>query len=252
MISSEQGKPNYTIGSVEKVCDIILTLCENRKPMGVTELSRKLGLTKSTVHKLLLTLEYKKLVEQDLETSKYGLSLSFVLTLQNYLNEDKLAAGIRPQMDRLVTRFNETMHFGVYTDNELVVVAKQEAVQSVRVTSQVGQISNLFCTSIGKAILANLPEQERESLISEYSFKAYTEYTITDPQEFREELARIREQGYAIDNEEFERGIRCIAVPVFGLYHNLFGAVSMTGPKFRMTDEKIFQIRDAMLATQFI
>lgn len=245
-------KPNYTIGSAEKVCDILTALCQNKEPMGVTELSRELGMTKSTVHKLLLTLEYKKLVEQDVETSKYGLSLSFVLMLQTYLSEEKLTAKIRPQMERLVAQFNETMHFGVYMDGALVIAAKQEARQSVRVTSQVGRISNLYCTSMGKAILANLPDGERDALLTDYHYPRYTKHTITDPHEFLHELERVRALGYAIDNEEFEEGIRCVSVPVFGLYRNLCGAVSMTGPKFRMTDEKIFQIRDALLRTEFL
>ena len=195
--------------------------------MGVTELSRELGMTKSTVHKLLLTLEYKKLVEQDVETSKYGLSLSFVLMLQTFLSEEKLTAKIRPQMERLVAQFNETMHFGVYMDGALIIAAKQEARQSVRVTSQVGRISNLYCTSMGKAILANLPEGERDALLLGYDYPRYTKHTITDPHEFLHELERIRALGYSIDNEEYEEGIRCVSVPVFGLYRNLCGAVSM-------------------------
>lgn len=245
-------KPNYTIGSAEKVCDILLALCQSGAPMGVTELSKELDLTKSTVHKLLLTLEYKKLVEQDLETSKYYLSFSFILMLQSYLREDVLTAKIRPQMERLCEKFNETIHFGVYFDNGLFIVAKQEAKQSVCVTSQVGKVSNLFNTSIGKAILANLPEKERISLISEYNFPRFTEHTITDAHDYEKELEKIRKQGYAVDNQEYEEGVRCIGIPVFGLYHNLYGAVSMTGPIFRMTDDKIKMIKDELLHVKFI
>lgn len=250
--SLENSKPNYTIGSAEKVCDILLALCRNGSPMGVSELGRELDYTKSTVHKLLLTLEYKGLVEQDLETSKYGLSLNFALMLQNYLNTDNLMAKIRPQMMRLVEKFDETTHLGVYRNGELVIVAKQEANRSVRVTSCVGKVSNLFCTSIGKVILSNLSDEEQTNLIAAYSFPRYTANTITNPDDFMAELKQIREQGYATDNEEYEEGIRCIAVPVFGGYHNLYGAISMTGPKFRMTDEKIAQIRDELLSIRFL
>lgn len=240
-------KPNYTIGSIEKACDLLLAFRESSGELGVTELSRLLGMSKSTTHKILLTLEYKGFLEQNPSNEKYSLSAQFYSIACCYMNKLNFLTTIRPRMECLLEKFNETIHFGVYSNAEMIIVEKIESTKSIKVTSQVGKRTPLYCTSIGKAIMANLPLQEAEALLERVPLVRYTPHTITDKDALRAELAEIRRLGYATDDEEFEAGVKCVAVPIKNMLGKLVGALSITGPDFRMTDEKLEQMKQALL-----
>lgn len=242
MKSSEK----YLIHSVEKACDILLSYNEGNLEYGITELSKKLDLTKSTVHKLLITLEHKGLVVQNQENGKYSLSVRIFELASYYLNKIDVHATVKPHMEELAEEFKETVHFGVLDENQVVYIEKIEGKQSVNIYSKIGRRSPLHCVGVGKAILANLPQERFEEIVNQDLAK-YTNHTITEPLKLERELNRIRENGYAIDDEEYEEGIRCVAAPVKNLEGKLIGAMSVTGPANRMTNEKLHDIASVLL-----
>lgn len=248
MTENKNTKPKYTIGSVEKACDILLAFDENNNELGVTEIAKKLDLTKSTVHKILLTLEYKGFIEQNESTGKYSLSLRYFQRASGFLNKLNIDTMVKPYLEEILSKFNETVHFGVLSGNEVVILEKMESTQSVSVNSQIGKKSYLYCTSVGKVILASLPRAKIHQYLDNYPRIKHTEFTITDKEQLLNELEQIRQKGYAVDNEERELGVRCVAVPVRNLAGSIIGGMSVTGPKYRMTDERVREIRDFLLA----
>ncbi|MEG6615104.1 IclR family transcriptional regulator [Peptococcaceae bacterium 1198_IL3148] len=129
----------------------------------------------------------------------------------------------------------------------MVILEKLESTQSVSVHSQVGKKSSLYCTSVGKVILANLPQAKIDHFLDTYPRVKYTDNTIVDKEQLLAELEKIRQNGYAIDIEERELGVRSVAVPTRNLAGTLIGGLSVTGPRYRMTDERIREIRDFLL-----
>lgn len=247
ILAGMKGNEKYTIHSVEKACDILLSFNEDNLELGVTELSQKLGLTKSTVHKLLITLEHKGLMVQKKENGKYGLSIKLFELANYYLNSIDINSTVKPYMEELSDEFKETVHFAVLDENEVVYVEKIEGKYSVNIYSKIGRRSPLHCLGVGKAIMANLPPEKLEQVLA-HGLKTYTKHTIIDRLRMLAELEKVRKNSYAIDNEEYEEGIRCIGVPVRNSLHELIGAISVTGPVSRMTDEKIRQIIPKILA----
>lgn len=237
----------YLIHSVEKACDILFSFNEENLEYGVTELSKKLNLTKSTVHKLLLTLEHKGLVVQNQENGKYTLSIKIFELASLYLNKIDVGTTIKPFMEDLCVRFNETVHLAVLDEDEVVYIEKIEGKQAVNIYSRIGRRSPLHCLGVGKAILASLPPEQAEKIIARKGLKRYTDNTITDPDKLQEELKQIRRNKYAVDNEEYEEGIRCVAVPVRNIDGKLIGGISVTGPATRMTDDRLQEIAARLL-----
>ncbi|WP_460000399.1 IclR family transcriptional regulator [Paradesulfitobacterium aromaticivorans] len=243
-----KNSTKYLIHSVEKACDILLAFDEENLEYGVTELSKRLNLTKSTVHKLLLTFEHKGLIFQNPDNGKYSLSLKIFQLANLYLDKLEVKNVVKPYMERLSEKFNETVHFAVLDEDEVVYIEKIEGKQAVNIYSRIGRRSPLHCPGVGKAILACLPPEQVQRIVVRKGLKAFTPYTITDIEALQAELNRIRATGYAIDNEEYEAGIRCAAVPVKNSENTLIGAISVTGPANRMTDERLREIAKELLA----
>lgn len=245
MSSIMKGNTKYLIKSVQKACNILSLFNSDSTEMGTTELSKKLNLSKSSVHKILLTLEYEGFLVQNKTNDKYSLSTKFFEIACSYLNKMNFSELVKPLMEHLVDKFNETAHFAVLDDNEIVFVEKMTGNQPIQILSKKGKRCPIYCTSSGKIILANLTEEKAKEIVDNIEFKKFTNNTITSKEELLKEIDMIKDRGYSIDDEEFEVGIKCIGLPIKNISGNLIGSLSITGPKFRMTDEKIRQIFDS-------
>jgi len=234
------NKAVNTIQSVERAVMILEQLCQG--PVSLSALARELGLNKSTLHGLLQTLVKHAYVQQESETGHYRLGHRVLALGGAFLEHCDLRETAAPYLRQLVEEHGETVHLVVMDDGQVVYVDKIDSPQSIRMVSRIGRRLPAHCTGVGKAILACLPEERMLSIVSRRGLPRFTDRTITTPEGLAAELARIREEGVAYDREEIEEGLRCVAVPIIGYGQQPVGAMSVAGPAWRMTDEKMAAI----------
>lgn len=227
------------VQSVDRALSILEEISTHADGLGITEISEKVNLHKSTVHRLLGTLIYKGFVEQDISTNKYKISLKLYELGSKRIVDLDIVRVSRPYIKDLMKELNEVVHLVIRDGNHIVYVDKVEADNTIRMASTIGRRSSLYCTSVGKAILAFTDEKDVEKVWTASKIERLTKYTITDFEMFKEELYKIREQGYAEDNEENELGVRCIGAPVFNMNGEVEGAISISGPTIRVTKDKV-------------
>lgn len=229
----------YRVQSVERVFDILEVLAGRDSEKTQIEIANELELPKSTVHRLLGVLERRGWVEKSSQNGKYRLGLRlFELGSRAvaHLNFRDLA---HPYLEQLVGETGETSHLCVLDRGEVVYLEKVESPRTVRIPSSVGRRNPAYCTSVGKVLLAFLPEQKQEEILHSISFRKYTANTITSLEKLRKELARVRQRGYAVDNEEIEEGLKCIGAPVLDYSGRVVASLSIAGPAFRVTPKEI-------------
>lgn len=226
---------------------VLETLAETG-PLPLTDLSRRLDLNKSTIHRLLTSLMYLGYVKQDTETGKYSLSFK-ILSLSNHLLEKMdILDTVRPILRQISNETGETVHFVQLDGTEAVYIYKEEStINSVRLVSKVGSRIPLYCSGVGKALMADMSPEKVQSIWETSEKKAYTPNTITDYETFLECLEQVRKLGYALDNEENELGVRCIAVSLPDYSDVSRYAMSITAPVTRMSDSRILELADLLL-----
>ena len=206
--------------------------------LGISELAEKSGLLKSSIYNILNTFEICGIVAKNPRTSQYHLGLK-ILELANVLNqEDVFSQVIRPYLEQLSQRTGETVFFAMPYGSKIIYREAAFPKQTVSARAIQGVIAPMYCTSLGKAILAELDSETFDEVVSEGLTK-FTPYTITTADQLRSELEQIRGQGYAIDNMEHEYGIKCVGVVVKNKVSQVLGAVSLSGPSLRFSQEKI-------------
>lgn len=227
------------IQSVERAADILELFLDAEPELSVKEISEKLGLSKSTAHGLIKTLEHRGYLQQNPDDLKYKLGLR-LFELGHYIaNQLDIAQIAQPFIKELVDELKETVHLVVRQQDELVYVAKEEGPQTLRIYSHVGRRAPMHCTGVGKAILAYQDEEEIERILSTIPLRAFTQNTITDKEEIKKQLKPIRENGYSIEDEEIELGLTCIGAPIFDHKGNVSASLSCASPKMRLTDERL-------------
>jgi len=206
--------PNYPIKVLDKTFSILDILLQHDSSIRITEISEKLGLYPSTTHRILDTLKNWGYVEQDPKTQKYRLGLKLLALGMAKLHQIDLVREATPYLGELAKKCNETVHLGILEGANVFYLAKEESSQTIRMISYVGKRAPLYCTALGKVLLAHLPLVERNMLLNNTTFFKLTENTITNKKKLEEELNTIEEESVGFDKEENERDVRCIAAPV--------------------------------------
>lgn len=220
-------------------------------PMGLLELSKELGLNKSTVHRILNSLICMDYVKQDAETAKYSLSFKFCQISNQILAQNNIISLARPYIRELAEQTGETVHLVQIDGINAVYIDKVEASQaSVRLVSRVGKTIPLYCSGVGKALLADMADEKVRSIWEKSKKVKFTEYTVTDFDEFKKVLEEGRQRGYSIDNEENELGVRCVAVALKGYNEKPTYAISVSAPKDRMDETQLVQFGKYILETK--
>lgn len=208
-------------------------------PIGLVELSSRLGLHKSTVHRILNSLQLMGYVRQS-EDGKYALSLKWMDISSKVINKFDIVATARPYLKKICEISGETVHLVEMDGVDAIYIDKVESFSnSIRMVSKIGSRIPLFCSGVGKAILASKTDEEIKSIWEKSDVKAMTPNTITDFKDFLDTINQIRVDGYALDNEENETGVRCIAACILSRDGKCKNAFSISAPINRMTDEKI-------------
>jgi IclR family KDG regulon transcriptional repressor len=241
------SKSLYRVQVIDRVFHILDMLGEAKGEMGATDLAGRLKLHKSTVHRLLVTLERHRFVEKNHDNAKYKLGWRLFELGTLAVSRVDLYSLAKPHLEALVKKTCETAHLGIMSSGELISIVSVEADRNLRLPTTVGRRSPLHCTSQGKAILAFSPETAAAEIIRSLQFKAFTRNTITKAARLKEELDRIRKCGYAIDNEELEEDLRCVGAPVFNHAGEVIAALSIAGPIYRVGGGHLPQLIDAVL-----
>ena len=239
MTKKGREKSSYVIQSVVNALNLLEQFIRSEGELGVTELSKRLGLHKNNVFRLLATLESKGYIEQNKATENYRLGVKSLELGQTYIHQMGLVHHAHPIMEELVKKCQENVYLGVVQGKVVVYLDMVEANQVVRVASRIGQQLPIHCSSIGKVQIAFMSESEFERLKLKDTLKSYTPNTITDYETLKKHLEGIRKVGYAIDNGEYDEGVRCVAVPIRDYTRQIVAGLSMSGPVFRMTDEHL-------------
>ena len=232
----------YSVKAVDKACLLIDLVSNHPEGIGITELASQAGMYKSTVHRLLGTLTNRGFIEQDSGTGKYKLGYALLDFGMKLLSSIDLRHEAMTYLQELAVASNEVVHLAILDQGEIVYVEKVESQNTTRMHSRVGKRVAVHATGLGKAILAFLPLPETMTIIDAYGLPVLTEHTITDRTEFLKSLADTREKGYAVDIEENQVGISCIAAPIWDNNHRVVAACSVSGPSVRMTAQRMEEL----------
>jgi IclR family transcriptional regulator, KDG regulon repressor len=234
------------VGVTQKIFAVLEAMSQQRKagvPLEeVTELS---GIPKTTVHRLLYSMNKLGYVEQDPVTNLYSLAGKFFELGKNALPYQRLTAIAKPLMQRLLFTFGESVNLAVPQGAAMIYILVLESPKPHRLAAWVGQSSFLHCTSVGKCIAAYMPDKERNDAISHYGLPAMTAGTITSAELLEKELDRVRSEGVAVDNEENAMGAICTGAPIFANDDQPIAALSVSGPSIRMS-QQLPAIKDAV------
>ena len=228
---------SYVIKTVDKALDLLEQFNGDRDELGVTELSQRLNLHKNNVFRLLATLETKGYIEQNKATENYRLAVKSLELGQAFIKQLGFVRPVRPFLKEIVEKCNETAYLGTIRQNCAVYVDMEETNQIVKVANRVGCRIPIHCTAIGKAQIAYASEEELEKLGILDHMERFTPNTIVNRVEFLKHIKEVAKRGYAIDNEEYNLGVRCVGIPLRDYMGRVVGGISVSGPSYRMTDE---------------
>jgi IclR family KDG regulon transcriptional repressor len=238
-----------TVKSVDRALQILKLVARKKEGSGVTELSNGVDINKSSVYRILSTLVKHRLVEQDPSTEKYKLGYGLLELSTRLLESIDLRTEAYPFLRELEKETNEVIHLVVYDQGKVVYIEKLEGTETLRMHSQMGRRAPVHCTAVGKAILAYLPTEQVYDILNHHGMSRHTPKTITELDPLMEQLQEVRERGFALDNEENEMGIICVAAPIFDHRAKAFAAISVSGPIMRMSDERQGQLIDLVKET---
>ncbi len=254
--SPESNDANLS-GTVIKALDILERLAEGRRAMSAQEIAQACRLSRPTAYRLLTTLMSRGFVRVD-DNYQYSLGTRLLSLGRIVLDRIDLQELARPYLHELCAISNETANLSILDGAETLYIGKEESPQSsqtpisVQMRSNIGTRLALHSSAMGKAILAYSTPDARQSLLSRTTpLKRYTLNTITDPDALARELERIRQQGYATDDREVDDGTRCVAAPVFDSGGRVIAAMSIAGPAYRLTLDRLHRLSgDVIRVTQ--
>jgi DNA-binding IclR family transcriptional regulator len=223
----------YLSKSVQIAIDVLLAFTEKEPDKGITELSVALGIPKSAIHRAVVNLEMRELLQRDPATQKYRLGLKvFELGMRARLRMN-IGQIARPFLEELVRQTEQSACLAVLSQGQALLLDSVESPRGLRAVLTIGQSRPIHCSSVGKALVAWLPEYRVRQILEQIDLTRYTQQTITDPQQFLEELRIVRERGFALDLEEYEENLFCIGVPVRASTGDVVAAISISGPKYQ-------------------
>jgi len=238
-MATRKDKSEYIIQAVSHALDLLEQFHDEVDELGVTELSKRLKLHKNNVFRLLATLESRGYIEQNKATENYRLGLKALELGQTFIKQMGLLRQAKVILERLVSECNETSYVAIFKEGHIVYLDVVETDLTVRVVSRVGTRLPAYCTAAGKIHMAFMSEEEIDELLPQRELKQFTPNTFSDREELKKALVEVAEKGYAIDNEELDVGVRCVAGPIRDYTRRIVGAVSVSGPSMRFSDERM-------------
>ena len=255
MTPSRGRKPNNLVQTIGRTSLILDILGQSSQGISIRDLSEKIKLPKGTTHRLISSLAYFGYARQDSKTRNYFLGFKLVELSNLLLSQLDLRKEAEPFLRDLAERTKETVHMVFLDRGEIVYIDKVELDHNpsgLRMASRVGLRNPAHSSAVGKVLLSHLDEEELNLLIKEKGLPKRTENTITDPIQLKEHLKAVRTQGCAVDDEENERGIRCVAAPIYNETGKAVAAVSISVPAFRVTKKVVQEtLKKEVMETAF-
>jgi IclR family transcriptional regulator, acetate operon repressor len=236
--SHKSGKAGL-VQSLSRGLALLDSLSESPDGISLSDLSQQVGLSVSTAHRLLTTLEQQGYVRCHPGTRAWSIGVQAFIVGSAFIKARDLLEIARPRMRSLMEQSGETVNFAVLDGGEAVFLAQVECRQMMRALAPPGVRVPLHCSGLGKALLASLPEAEVARILRRHGLPRLTPRTLTTVARLRADLERSRERGYALDDEEHSIGLRCVAASVLDEHGEPTGAVSLSGPAVRLPDERI-------------
>lgn len=233
-----RDKSNYIIQSVAHALDVLEEFRGETDELGVTELSKKLKLHKNNVFRILATLQSRNYIEQNKSNDNYKLGIKCLELGQTFIHQRGLLKQAKVILKELAEKTGETSYLSFLRGNEVVYLDAVEGTSTVRVVSRVGLHMPLHATAAGKALIALESDDELAKRFSG-ELRRFTKNTRTSLTELMPDINLVREAGYAVDLEEFEEGLRCLAAPIRDYTRKVIGAISVSGPAHRISEERI-------------
>jgi DNA-binding IclR family transcriptional regulator len=230
-----------SIRAVDRALDILLCFSNLTPQLTMTQIAERVGMNKSTVHRLLGTLERRRFVQRNPTTGYYQLGIRLLQMAYLTLGHNDIRRHAGPFLRRLCEQHRETITLSTLDDTDIVFLDVIESPQRVKLAASTGQRMPAFSTAAGKAILAFLPDVTVMRIL-ERGMPQFTPYTIRTKEELLSNLEPIREQGFSISIQEYEDGINAVAAPVLNEQNYPIAAVTVAGPAYRLTREQMLGI----------
>jgi DNA-binding IclR family transcriptional regulator len=231
-------RETYKLQALDRAFAILDLLGDSSTPMGLGEVAEGLSLHKSTAHRFLMVLERHRMVDRT-ASGKFRLGLRLFDYGNRAVEQYDLRDCAQRHLRKLVQEVDETAHLCVLENMHMVYIDKLEPERSVRMISRVGSSSPVHCTAVGKAILSEMPLEDAAEIVKRLRLEKFTKKTIITRDALMHEIARSKRRGYAVDDEEREDGVRCVAVAILDGDGSPVAAVSISGPAFRVTGRKV-------------
>ncbi len=235
------GSSGSGTGTLGKALDVVTAIANSRNPLRFTDLLKQVDQPRGTLHRNISNLLEEGFIAMSPETHVYSLGPRLLQLASQAWADNELRGIAQPHIRALNELAGETVHLAILQGDQVVYLDKFEAQQSLRMHSQIGRSAPVYCTGVGKAILSGLSDEAFETLANALNFQRFTENTIMNVEDLRQDRAATIARGYAIDAEEHEAGIRCAAAPIKDQAGLLLGGVSITAPAYRVSDEAYAQ-----------
>jgi IclR family acetate operon transcriptional repressor len=230
-----------SVAVIDKALDLLECLSDGQ-PRTVAELSEAAGISKAAAYRILHTFERRGLVVTYERIRRYTIGHGLLAYAEAARRFDRLLAAARPIMHELWTHSGETVNLGIRSRDRVLYLEVIESSRGLRATGQAGSLDALHSTALGKAMLSRLPDEELVRIVGRAELKARTVHTVTEPNVLLGAIARVRIDGFAVDNEENEIGMRCVAAPIVTTEGQAIGALSISGPTSRITGEAVHEL----------
>lgn len=247
MPDHETNERSNSVKSVMKAF-LLMEELDRAGELSIGDLSERLGMDKATVHRLINTVKDAGFVNQNPDNKKYSNSLKLLAMGNRVMDKSGVKHVARPYMEELSEKTGETINLGIRVGNKIVYVDKLESSSTIKVGLGIGVSVPSYCSGLGKAILAFTPQGELGEILNSITFEKYTESCITERDQLLKEFEKIRQNGYAVDDEEYVDGLICFGAPIFDFHGNPVAAISVSCPKYRYDRERHLSLYSGLAA----
>lgn len=237
----------YRVQVLDRTMSVLQTVAEADTDLAAAEIARQLKLHKSTVHRLLAVLEHYRLIKKGPEGT-YRLGTRLIELGEAAMARLKLSEHAQPFLRELASQTGEGAHVTILSGTEMLSIAHVEGRWNLQSLTRTGLRTQVHCTAAGKAVLAFLSEEACDELLSRLPLQRNTRRTLVKPSDIKTDLVRVRAAGFAVDDEEFEDGLRCVGAPVFDHRGHVIASISTAAPVFRLRKERLPQVARLVMA----
>jgi IclR family acetate operon transcriptional repressor len=248
-VEGDSGRERSGVQSIERAFSILNHIAQRQDGISLAELSKCVGLHTSTTFHLVRTMVELGVVRQVKATKRYHLGRTIFSLAASSSSEVDLIATATPFLEALARESGESSHFALRSGNDVVIAARVAGSGAFQLIERSGGLRPAHCTGLGKVILAAMPEAQFDAYLATAQLQPWTPKSITDPNQLRAEIERVRKAGVGFDDAEFNEEVRCVAAPVYDFTGQVIGAVGVSGPIWRMNLQRMDQITQRVRET---